>query len=76
MYSDIKVYCDWYNWDDYGYAACKQVNGRKLVKVTQFPKPDYAIAGEGFSSADEAMKSIGIEDSDKYLYERTIFVNQ
>ena len=67
MYSDIKVYCDWNNWNDYGYAACKQADGWKLVKVTQFPKPEYAIVGEGFSSADDAMKSIGIEDSDKYL---------
>ena len=67
MYSDIKVYCDWNNWNDYGYAACKQGDGWKLVKVTQFPKPEYAIVGEGFSSADDAMKSIGIEDSDKYL---------
>ena len=67
MYSNIKVYCDWENWDNYGYAACKQGDGWKLVKVTQFPKPEYAIVGEGFSSADDAMKSIGIEDSDKYL---------
>jgi hypothetical protein len=67
IYSDIKVYCDWNNWNDYGYAACKQDDGWKLVKVIQFPKPEYAIVGEGFSSADDAMKSIGIEDSDKYL---------
>ena len=67
IYSDIKVYCDWNNWNDYGYAACKQDDGWKFVKVIQFPKPEYAIVGEGFSSADDAMKSIGIEDSDKYL---------
>ena len=67
IYSEIKVYCDWNNWNDYGYVACKQVNAWKLVKVTQFPKPEYTIVGEGFSSADDAMKSIGIEDSDKYL---------
>ena len=72
LYSDIKVYCDWNNWNDYGYAACKQDDGWKLVKVTQFPKPEYAIVGEGFSSADDAMKSIGIEDSDKYLYKGII----
>ena len=67
MYSDIKVYCDWNNWNDYGYVACNQDDGWKLVKVTQFPKPEYAIVGEGFSSAEDAMKSIGIEDSDKHL---------
>ena len=58
MYSDIKVYSDWYKWNDYGYAACKQTNGWKLVKVIQYPKPDYVVIGEGFSSAEEAMKSI------------------
>lgn len=58
MYSDIKVYSDWDKWNDYGYAACKQTNGWKLVKVIQYPKPDYVVIGEGFSSAEEAMKSI------------------
>ena len=77
MYSDIKVYCDWENWSSfegdssnwrsYGYVACKQDNGWKLVKVTQFPMPEYSVIGDGFSSAEEAMKSIGIEDSEKYL---------
>lgn len=77
MYSDIKVYCDWENWSffegdssnwrSYGYVACKQDNGWKLVKVTQFPIPEYSVIGDGFSSAEEAMKSIGIEDSEKYL---------
>jgi hypothetical protein len=77
VYSDIKVYCDWDkwshfegdcdNWSSYGYAACEQENGWKLVKVTQFPMPEYTIIGEGFSSAEEAMKSIGVDDCDKYL---------
>ena len=67
MYSDIKVYCDWDKWDDYGYVACKQDNGWKLVKVTQFPMPEYTVVGEGFASAEEAMKSIGIDDCDKYF---------
>ena len=67
MYSDIKVYCDWDKWDDYGYAACKQDNGWKLVRVTQFPMPEYTVVGEGFASAEEAMKSVGIDDCDKYL---------
>ena len=70
MYSDIMVFCDWNKWDDYGYVACKQDNGWKLVKVTQFPQPDYTVIGEGFASAEEAMKSIGIKDSDKYLCKR------
>lgn len=77
LYRDINVYsnpnnwssfdgtCD--NWNSYGYAACKQQDGWKLVKVTQFPKPEYKILGEGFSSAEDAMKSIGIDDSEKYL---------
>jgi hypothetical protein len=79
MYSDIKVYCDrekWSNfngnrenWSSYGYAACKQRNGWKLVKVTQFPMLNYEVVGEGFSSAEEAMKSIGINDSERYITE-------
>ena len=77
MYSDIKVYCDWENWSSFegdssnwrsfGYAACKQDNGWKLVKVTQFPDPKYEVIGDGFSSAEEAMKSIEIDDNEKYL---------
>jgi hypothetical protein len=43
------------------------INGWKLVKVTQFPMPEYTVIGEGFASAEEAMKSIGIDDCDKYL---------
>lgn len=79
MYSDIKVYCDrekWSNfngsienWSSYGYAACKQCNGWKPVKVTQFPMLIYEVVGEGFSSAEEAMKSIGINDSERYITE-------
>ena len=67
IYSEVKVYCDWDKWDDYGYAACKEGDSWKLVKVTQFPTPDYSVIGEGFSSAEEAMKSIGVEDCDRYL---------
>lgn len=66
-YSDIKVYSDWEKWNNYGYAVCKQYNGWKLVKVTQFPKPNYEVIREGFPSAEEAMKSVGIDDSEKYL---------
>lgn len=79
IYSEIKLYADWNNWEEitgyskdrssYGYAACKQHNGWKLVKLTQFPKSEYTVLAEGFSSAEEAMKSIGIEDSDKYLHD-------
>lgn len=65
-YSDIKVYSDWGKWNNYGYAVCKQYNGWKLVKVTQFPKPNYEVIREGFPSAEEAMKSVGIDDSEKY----------
>lgn len=67
IYDDIKVFGDWNEWNDYGYAACKRNGKWKLVKVTQFPKPAYAVVGEGFSSAEEAMKSIGIDDCGKYL---------
>lgn len=82
IYNEINVYINWSEWDiydedskewnSYGYAACKQDNGWKLVKITQFPVPNYTVIGEGFSSAEEAMKSIGIDDCDKYLYEKTI----
>ena len=72
IYSEIKVYHHCTEWNDYGYAACKQANGWKLVKVTQFPMPEYTVIGEGFSTAEEAMKSIGIEYSDKYLYKGII----
>jgi hypothetical protein len=77
IYTDIKVYCEWEKWSSfkgscnewrsYGYAACKQNNGWKLVKLTQFPKPEYTVIAEGFPSAEDAMKSIGIEDSEKYI---------
>lgn len=83
MYSEIKVYCDWDkwsnfegncdNWSSYGYAACKQDNGWKLVKVTQFPMPEYTVIGKGFASAEEAMKSIGIDDCDKYLCKKHVY---
>ena len=67
IYSEIKIYSNWYEWNDYGYVACKQDNGWKLVKVTQFPMPEYTVVGEGFASAEDAMKSIGVDDCDKYL---------
>ena len=35
--------------------------------------PEYTVVGEGFASAEEAMKSIGIDDCDKYLYEKTVY---
>lgn len=81
-YSEIKVYCDWNNWSSfdgncdnwrsYGYVVCKQYNGWKLVKVTQFPKPNYEVIREGFSSAEEAMRSIGVDDCDKYLCKKLV----
>ena len=77
IYSNIKIYanmegCNHFdgaidNWSSYGYAAC-EINGMwKLIKVTQFPDPGYTVVGEGFSSAEEAMKFIGIDDCTKYL---------
>lgn len=66
-YDRINVYSRWYEWDDYGYAACEIDNRWRLIKITQFPKPCYEVIGEGFSSAEEAMRSIGIEDSERYL---------
>ena len=67
IYSEINVYSDWNEWNDFGYITCKQDNGWKLVKVTQFPTPNYEALGEGFSSAEEAMKSIGIDDSERHI---------
>ena len=73
QYSEIKVYSSKTRWDDdYAYVACKQADGWKLVKVTQFPNPGYMVVGEGFASAGEAMKSVGKADSKKYLYEGMI----
>lgn len=66
-YDRINVYSRWYEWDDYGYAACEIDNRWRLIKITQFPKPCYEVIGEGFSSVEEAMRSIGIEDSERYL---------
>ena len=81
-YSEIKVYCDWNkwssfdgncdNWSSYVYVVCKQYNGWKLVKVTQFPKPNYEVIREGFSSVEEAMRSIGVDDCDKYLCKKLV----
>lgn len=70
IYDDIKVFCDWNEWNDYGYAACKRDGKWKLVKITQFPVPKYEVIGDGFSSAEDAMKSIGIDDCGKYLTQK------
>lgn len=73
QYSEIKVYSSKTRWDDdYAYVACKQADGWKLVKVTQFPNSGYMVVGEGFASAGEAMKSVRKADSKKYLYEGMI----
>lgn len=68
IYDEIKIFTRWYEWEEFGYAACKRDDMWKLVKVTQFPKPNYEVIGEGFSSAEEAMKSIGIDDCERFLY--------
>lgn len=65
VYDDIEVFGSWNEWNDYGYVACKRDGKWKLVKITQFPVPKYEIIGDGFSSAEEAMKSIGIDDCGK-----------
>lgn len=70
IYDDIKIFCVSSESDDYGYAACKRDGKWKLVKVTQFPGPNYEVIGDGFSSAEDAMKSIGIDDCGKYLIEQ------
>jgi hypothetical protein len=71
------VYCDWGNWSvfhcDYGYVTCKQNNGWKLVRILQFPY-SYTVLGEGFSSSEEAMESIGVYDCEKYLREGEVVV--
>ena len=59
MYDSIKVYCDWKRWNDFGYAACETDNRWKLIKITQFPTPDYEVVGE-------AMRSIGVDNSAEY----------
>ena len=84
IYSEIKVYCDWGNWRpwgdnsafhcDFGFVTCKQDNGWKLVRITQFPACSYTVLGEGFSSAEEAMESIGVYDCEKYLRESEVIV--
>ena len=65
MYSEIRVYYNELGWNDYGYVACKQRNGWKLIKVIQFPTPSYEVIGVGFTSAEDAMKSIGIDVNKK-----------
>ena len=84
IYSEIKVYCDWGNWRpwgnnsafhcDFGFVTCKQDNGWKLVRITQFPTCSYTVLGEGFSSSEEAMESIGVYDCEKYLREGEVIV--
>ena len=65
MYSEIRVYYNELGWNDYGYVACKQRNGWKLIKVIQFPTLSYEVIGVGFTSAEDAMKSIGIDVNKK-----------
>ena len=65
-YDDIKIYYDWDEWEEYGYVACKSNDTWKLVKVIQYPKPKYEVVGDGFLTAKEAMKSVGINDSERY----------
>lgn len=77
IYSEINVYSsrdnwstfvgDSSEWSSYGYAACRKDDCWKLVKVVQFPNPEYIVVGEGFASAEEAMKSVGVDDCEKYL---------
>lgn len=66
IYDDIKIYYDWDEWEEYGYVACKSNDTWKLVKVIQYPKPKYEVVGDGFLTAKEAMKSVGINDSERY----------
>ena len=62
IYDRIKIYSDIVEWDDYGYVACEKEGKWKLMKVTQFPKPNCEVLGEDFSSAEEALRSIGIQN--------------
>ena len=67
IYDEINLYYDWCDWESYCYAACKHNDTWKLVKITQFPKPKYDVVGNGFLTAEEAMRSVGINDSERYL---------
>lgn len=67
IYDDIKIFSKWYEWDSYAYATCRCDNRWKLIKVTQYPMPVYEVIADGFSSVEEAMKSVGVEDCDRYL---------
>ena len=68
IYDEINLYYDWCDWESYCYAACKHNDTWKLVKITQFPKPKYDVVGNGFSTAEEAMRFVGINDSERYLH--------
>jgi hypothetical protein len=59
---------------DFGFVTCKQDNCWKLVRITQFPACSYTVLGEGFSSSEEAMESIGVYDCEKYLREGEVIV--
>lgn len=60
--------------NDFGFVTCKQDNGWKLVRITQFPACSYTVLGEVFSSSEEAMESIGVYDCGKYLREGEVIV--
>lgn len=80
VYSEIKVYTDMENWSsffgdctnwiNYGYVTCKKDDKWKLIKVDQFPELGYKVLGDGFSTPEEAMESIGIYNCERYLTER------
>lgn len=70
IYDRIEIFYHWREWNNFGYAVCEMDNVWRLVKITQYPRPNYDVVGDGFSSVEEAMRSIGIEDCAKYRDDR------
>ncbi len=63
IYDDVKVYADWYRWDDFGYVAVKRDGKWGVIKVTQFPSPATAqVADIAYDSPEEAMKAAGEDE--------------
>lgn len=63
IYDEVKVYADWYKWDDFGYVAVKRDGKWGVIKVTQFPSPaTVQVAAIEYDTPEQAMKAAGEEN--------------
>lgn len=66
VYDEVQAFCDWENWEDWGYALCRQGDLWKAIKVTQFPYSGYDIIASGVTR-DEALAAIDLTDLSGFM---------